>query len=221
MRNPARIPELCQLLQRAWERAPDLRLGQLLVGAIDPAQPCPQVFYAEDGLVRRGLERLARDGSPTPDLPSHRDVELDWEEVGDAPATTLRLEHARLASFDAGSLFCQVLELRFAGEYRAGSEGNPDAAAMKELVITQLARTEPDVVLLDLSRLRYGWGDAILRVFEIIAGFDPDYPVETVVRGGPHSASALVSLGVAVHTDAAGALDDAKAKAVRRSADIG
>ena len=61
----------------------------------------------------------------------------------------------------------QVLELRFAGEYRAGSEGNPDAAAMKELVITQLARTEPDVVLLDLSRLRYGWGDAILRVFEV------------------------------------------------------
>lgn len=221
MRDPARIPELCQLLQRAWERSPDARLGQLMINAVRPPQPCPQVFYAEDGRVRRGLQRLASEGIDPPDLPSAHGAQPQWETLGEPAATTVTFEGARLGSFDVGLLFCQVLEIRFGGEYRDGSAGKPDAAAMVEHVITRLVRTEPDVVLLDLSSLRYAWGDGLLRMFEVIGQFDTEYPLGAVVLGGPRSASALVSLGVAVHTDATAAQEDAKAQAVRRAADIG
>ena len=90
MRDPARIPELCRLLERAWARCPDARLGQLLVQALGPAQPCPQVFYAEDGRVRRGLERLASEGLAAPELPPQRDVEPRWEVLGEPIQSAMR-----------------------------------------------------------------------------------------------------------------------------------
>ena len=54
MRNPARIDELLSALRAAWEESPDLRLGQLIVNAVRPTSPCPEVFYAQDeDLLRR------------------------------------------------------------------------------------------------------------------------------------------------------------------------
>ena len=88
-------------------------------------------------------------------------------------------------------------------------------------VAAVLARNEPDVILLDLSGLRYHWGDGILRVFEVIARFGGAVAVEVVVRGGPDSAPALGTLGLLVHTDEAAALREAKTKALRRSMAIG
>jgi hypothetical protein len=117
--------------------------------------------------------------------------------------------------------FCQVLEVRFGGEYREGSLGKPDADAMVRWLVVLLARTEPDVVLLDLSALRYSWGDGLLRLFELVSRFDTDQPLAITVLGGPASAPALGSLGLRVHTEAAAALDDAKRQAVQRSFDIG
>ncbi|MCA9710211.1 MAG: hypothetical protein KDK70_30505 [Myxococcales bacterium] len=221
MRDPARIPELCRLLERAWARCPDARLGQLLVQALGPAQPCPQVFYAEDGRVRRGLERLASEGLAAPELPPQRDVEPRWEVLGEPAPSTVTLEAARLGSYDVGMYFCQVLEVRLGGEYRHGSQGSPDAAAMVQHVLALLARAEPDVVLLDLSELRYAWGDGLLRVFETIARFDAEYPLGVTVLGGPGSTAGLPSLGVTVHDDPAAALEDAKVQALQRSMDIG
>ncbi len=221
MRDPARIPELCELLQRAWQRSPDLRLGQLVVNAVRPTTPCPAVFYAEDGAMRRGLEALVRDGVDPPPLPPIEDAPLEWEELGEPQATTVTFDGDRVARFDVGPWLCEVLEVRVGGEYREGSRGNPDAAAMALHVATVLARTEPDIVLLNLSALHYTWGNSILRVFEVIARFDTEYPVGVVVHGGPDSAPALGTLGLTVQTDEAAALEEAKTQALRRSMDIG
>jgi hypothetical protein len=221
MRDPARIPEMCRLLQRAWERVPDLRLGQLVIDAIGPSEPCREVFYAEESRTRRGLERLVRGGAPEPELPSHHEAELRWKTLEEPAPTTVSFDGARQGTFDVDMYFCKLLEARFGGEYREGSLGSPDADAIVRWLAILLARSEPDVVLLDLSALRYVWGDGMVRVFERIVRFDTDHPVDVVVLGGPASAPALGSLGLRVHTDPAAALDEAMRLAVQRSFDIG
>jgi len=35
--------------------SPDLRLGQLIVNAVRPSNPCPEVFHAADDMLLRGL----------------------------------------------------------------------------------------------------------------------------------------------------------------------
>jgi len=55
MRDPARIDDVLAALRAAWVESPDLRLGQLVVNAVRPTQPCPEVFYAEDDALLRGL----------------------------------------------------------------------------------------------------------------------------------------------------------------------
>jgi hypothetical protein len=54
-RDPARIPEVLALLERAWALVPDWRLGQLVCNAVD-ARPDP--FYVEDDEMAEGLRRL-------------------------------------------------------------------------------------------------------------------------------------------------------------------
>lgn len=44
MRNPNRIDRICEALRQSWHRAPDLRLGQLIVDAIRRSDP----YYVED-----------------------------------------------------------------------------------------------------------------------------------------------------------------------------
>jgi len=221
MRDPRRIPELCELLQRAWELNPELRLGQLVVNAISPTQPCPEVFYAEESRTRRGLERFLREGAEAPELPSHQGVAIRWDIVEEPEPTTVTLNGAREGIFEVGPSFCQVLEVKFGGEYREGSLGNPDADAMVRHLAVLLVRTQPDVVLLDLSALRYTWGNRLLSLFELIDRFDTDHPLGVTVLGGPDSAPALRSLGLTTHEDSAAALDDAMRQAVRRAVDIG
>lgn len=157
----------------------------------------------------------------TLEAPSTRDVELAWKDVDEPAPSTVRFDGARVASFDVGPWLCEILELRFSGEYRPGSQGSPDAEAMMLHVTAMLARIEPDVVVLDLHGLRYTWGDAMLRVLEAIARFDSEHPVGVAIWGGPESSSALESLGLRVHVDEAMAHEDAKAQAVRRSVAIG
>ena len=56
MRNPKRIPEVLAALQKAWERHPDWRLGQVISNALGPG---PQdVFFPEDDEWKRLLEAL-------------------------------------------------------------------------------------------------------------------------------------------------------------------
>jgi uncharacterized protein YihD (DUF1040 family) len=55
MRDPKRIPAVLDALRQAWERNPDLRLGQLLVIAAHPREPCPELFHIEDEALIHGL----------------------------------------------------------------------------------------------------------------------------------------------------------------------
>ena len=60
MRSPARIDEILSALRAAWEESPDLRLGQLIVNAVRPTAPCPEVFHARDeDLLRRLMDYRA------------------------------------------------------------------------------------------------------------------------------------------------------------------
>lgn len=51
MRNPYRIGVYCERLKKAWEKVPDLRLGQLLEDA-------GVQFYTEDGEAIRRVEEF-------------------------------------------------------------------------------------------------------------------------------------------------------------------
>ncbi|MDJ0895763.1 MAG: hypothetical protein QNJ92_11535 [Alphaproteobacteria bacterium] len=61
MRDPERIDEILDLVRQVWLEDPDLRLGQIIVNAVRPRDPCPEIFAAEDGALRRGLTRLLED----------------------------------------------------------------------------------------------------------------------------------------------------------------
>ena len=55
MRDPQRIDDVLAALREAWLESPDLRLGQLLINAVRPSAPCPEVFYVEDEVMLSGL----------------------------------------------------------------------------------------------------------------------------------------------------------------------
>ena len=56
MRDPVRIDDVLAALRAAWAESPDLRLGQLIVNAVRPTNPCPEVFYTEDDALVCGLK---------------------------------------------------------------------------------------------------------------------------------------------------------------------
>lgn len=54
-RDPQRIPDVLHLIEKVWQKHPDLRLGQLLLNHIDPVSPCPELYYLEDDELLRRL----------------------------------------------------------------------------------------------------------------------------------------------------------------------
>jgi hypothetical protein len=59
----------------------------------------------------------------------------------------------------------RLLVAAFAGEYRPGSRGTPDATFMTAILAGALVAWEVDGVVLDLRELSYVWGDGLLSVF--------------------------------------------------------
>ncbi|MCX7168600.1 MAG: hypothetical protein NTV11_20330 [Rhodocyclales bacterium] len=57
IRDPKRIEIILGAIRKTWEQDPDLRLGQLLLNAIQPEERCPAVYYVEDDVM---LERLTQ-----------------------------------------------------------------------------------------------------------------------------------------------------------------
>jgi len=58
MRDPARIDEILDLLDRVWRLDPDLRLGQLIFNAARFKDPdITDIYSIEDGSLRMGLIR--------------------------------------------------------------------------------------------------------------------------------------------------------------------
>ena len=60
MRDPKRIDDVLDALRAAWQLDPDLRLGQLIVNAVRPSAPCPEVFNIEDQQLVEGLLRYTQ-----------------------------------------------------------------------------------------------------------------------------------------------------------------
>ncbi len=60
MRHPERIDQVLAVVREVWHRYPDLRLGQLIVNAVQPDEPCSQVYSVEDTALVRKLESLAQ-----------------------------------------------------------------------------------------------------------------------------------------------------------------
>jgi hypothetical protein len=54
VRDPSRIEPILSVLREAWLQHSDLRLGQLIVIAAHPKEPCPEVFHIEDEALLRG-----------------------------------------------------------------------------------------------------------------------------------------------------------------------
>lgn len=55
MRNPNRIHEICELLEKVWNYVPDWRLGQLVVNLARHANSYDP-FFLEDDKMKQALE---------------------------------------------------------------------------------------------------------------------------------------------------------------------
>ena len=59
MKNPVRIKRICELLEKAWNKKPDQRLGQFLVNYIyDRFENDNKVFYVEDEIIEQRIEEF-------------------------------------------------------------------------------------------------------------------------------------------------------------------
>lgn len=57
MRDPNRIPRILAKLQRVWEAAPDLRLGQLITNTHRKSSVPADMFNVEDDKLEISLDR--------------------------------------------------------------------------------------------------------------------------------------------------------------------
>ena len=87
-----------------------------------------------------------------------------------------------------------VLVVEFIGEYRAGSLGNPDAAFMNAMVSAALTAWEPSAAIIDLSRLRYAWGDVLEVIFPDDAGERGDARIPSALIAGDECREAIRTL---------------------------
>lgn len=58
MRDKSRIPKVLKLVEEVWTENPDFRLGQLIVNAVRPSVPTPEIFHIEDEIIEQKLEEL-------------------------------------------------------------------------------------------------------------------------------------------------------------------
>jgi hypothetical protein len=85
--------------------------------------------------------------------------------------------------------FCYTLIVKFAGDYRDGSAGKPDLRFMVGTTKMAAAIWQPAALVLDLSELRYEWGDDLIElVSPTVAG------KKMAVVVGPKCARAIATL---------------------------
>ena len=60
MRDKNRIPKILNELELIWKDNPDLRLGQIIMIATRPKNPCPEVFYIEDEDILKGIQSIGQ-----------------------------------------------------------------------------------------------------------------------------------------------------------------
>jgi hypothetical protein len=74
-RDPSRIHPLLDAVRKTWCEFPDQRLGQLLVNAVRPEQPCPDLYNIEDTVLVRKLDNLAKRLRTSPPEPAPTSVQ--------------------------------------------------------------------------------------------------------------------------------------------------
>ena len=79
MRNPNRIRPLLDALATAWEKYPDLRLGQLLENANTEKTNIP-LFYVEDEILIRAVENYVNEFYSPPLRGTHFKSIIDEEQ---------------------------------------------------------------------------------------------------------------------------------------------
>ena len=58
-KEPNLEEDVMEAIMVAWSKHPSMRLTQLLVNAIQPSKPCPDIFYVEDSQLIKRLMELA------------------------------------------------------------------------------------------------------------------------------------------------------------------
>jgi hypothetical protein len=58
VRDPGRIDQVLEAIRQVWVTDPDLRLGQLLINAVRPRDPCPELYSVEDTVLVRKVANL-------------------------------------------------------------------------------------------------------------------------------------------------------------------
>lgn len=60
-RDPDRIARVLEAIRLTWEKTPEMRLGQLVVLAVNPPGPCPEIFQIEDEELAAAITRTTAD----------------------------------------------------------------------------------------------------------------------------------------------------------------
>jgi hypothetical protein len=77
------------------------------------------------------------------------------------------LRHEFLIGKSLRTKFKDILVIKYSGEYGVGSRGNPDAGFMCALAEAAISYYDPDGIVLDISELKYEWGDMLAMVFSL------------------------------------------------------
>jgi len=84
--------------------------------------------------------------------------------------------------------FCYTLIAKFIGEYRDGSAGRPDVDFIVGMTNLAVAMWHPAALVLDLSDLRYEWGDEMSWLLP------PSVTCKAAVVVGPKCARAIATV---------------------------
>ncbi|MBA4190034.1 MAG: hypothetical protein C0467_18775 [Planctomycetaceae bacterium] len=85
---------------------------------------------------------------------------------------------------DAEPSYIKILVIKYAGEYRWGSQGQPDAIYMRAMAQAGIEAFQPLGVIHDASELSYRWGNNINEVFQNVDFKPPLVPVAVVIGPG-------------------------------------
>src|SRR6266478_3737419 len=98
----------------------------------------------------------------------------------------------QLETSDEKPRFWCILVARFAGNYRSGHHGAPDARFIQGITQTALGVWCPAALILDLRELAYTWGDEM----EEVLGTRGEIKVPAAIVG---SALCLPAIGTLIH----------------------
>lgn len=105
-----------------------------------------------------------------------------------------KLEYSvRIGKVSAES-YRSIMILSFKGEYGFGSRGNSDARYMSAIGKAVLDAWAPWGLVIDLSELKYEWGDELDRVFDIGSELARIKPFPVALTVGPASEEAVRTL---------------------------